>query len=135
MLDLVNCPNCDAIYVRNKFRDVCDACYKEEERQFDIVYQFLRQRENRAATIPQVIEETQVDEELLLKFIKTGRLKLASFPNLGYACEKCGTVIRSGKLCADCAEELRGELESVKKEEKRKKELRDRDKRSTYYFK
>lgn len=132
MVDLIDCPSCGAIYVKNKFRDVCDACYKEEEQHYDAVYKFLRKRENRAATIPTVIEETGIDEDLLLKFIRTGRLKVATFPNLGYPCDKCGSLIKKGKLCNDCADELREELETFQKEENRKKELEKREKRSTY---
>ena len=97
--------------VRNKFRDVCDSCWKEEEKQFDIVYKFIRKRENRTATIPQVLEATEVDEDLLLKFVKTGRLKVTQFPNLGYPCDKCGNIIRTGKLCDSCASQLREALE------------------------
>jgi flagellar operon protein (TIGR03826 family) len=132
MVDLINCPKCGSIYVKNKFRDVCDACYKEEEKQFEAVYKFLRIRENRAATIPRVVEATGIDEDLLLKFIRTGRLKIATFPNLGYPCDKCGSLIKKGKLCDDCAEDLRKELDFFNKEEKRKKELEDREKRGTY---
>lgn len=132
MVDLIDCPKCGSIYVKNKFRDVCDACYKEEEKQFDAVYKFLRVRENRAATIPRVVEATGIDEDLLLKFIRTGRIKVTSFPNLGYPCDKCGTLIKKGKLCDDCADELRAELELFNKEENRKKELEEREKRGTY---
>ena len=128
MPDVINCPSCGNLMVRNKFRDVCENCWKEEEKQFDIVYKFIRIRENRVATIPQVIEGTSVDEDLLLKFIKTGRLKITQFPNLGYPCDRCGTIIRTGKLCDSCASKLREALEIHDKEEDRKEELRKREK-------
>ena len=128
MPDVINCPSCGNLMVRNKFRDVCENCWKEEEKQFDIVYKFIRQRENRAATISQVIEATDIDEDLLLKFIKTGRLKITQFPNLGYPCDSCGTIIRIGKLCDSCASELREALEIHEKEEERREELRRREK-------
>ena len=128
MPDVINCPSCGNLMVRNKFRDVCENCWKEEEKQFDIVYKFIRIRENRVATIPQVIEGTSVDEDLLLKFIKTGRLKITQFPNLGYPCDSCGTIIRTGKLCDSCASKLREALEIHEKEEDRKEELRKREK-------
>ena len=128
MPDVINCPSCGNLMVRNKFRDVCENCWKEEEKQFDIVYKFIRIRENRAATIPQVVEGTSVDEDLLLKFIKTGRLKITQFPNLGYPCDRCGTIIRTGKLCDSCASKLREALEIHEKEEDRKEELRKREK-------
>ena len=91
MPDLVNCANCGNIMVANQFRDICEDCYKEEEKQFEIVYKYMRKRENRAATMEQIVEATDVSEELLLKFIKSGRIQVKQFPNLGYPCDKCGS--------------------------------------------
>lgn len=133
MDELSNCPNCGDIFVKNKFRDICQKCWKEEEAAYEAVYKFIRKRENRAATIQQVEEATEVEEELILKFIRTGRLKLTQFPNLGYPCDKCGKIIQQGKICNACAEKLRKELELHNAEEQRKKELIERDKHATYY--
>lgn len=88
--------------------------------------------ENRAATLSQIVEATEVEEELILKFIKSGRIQVAQFPNLGYPCDKCGRIIRTGKLCERCLVELREELTDFQKEEKRKQELRERENRRTY---
>jgi flagellar operon protein (TIGR03826 family) len=129
-LDLQNCPRCDAIYVKNKFRDVCEKCWKEEEKAYDLVSKFMRKRENRAATILQVVEATGVSEELILKFIKAGKFQLTQFPNLGYPCDKCGSIIREGRLCATCTSSLKADLKTVEYEEQRKKELA---KRATFF--
>lgn len=135
MAELANCPKCDAIFVKSAFRDVCDACFKEEEKLFEKVYNFIRKKENRTATMNQVVEGTEVDEVLIVKFIKSGRLKLAHFPNLGYSCEKCGTTIRDGKLCGSCVSSLKSELSTFEKEESRKRDLRERELKATYYTK
>ena len=132
MPDVVNCPSCGKLMAKSKFRDVCQECWKEEEKIYETVYQFIRKRENRAATIRQVIEATSVDEELLLKFIRTGRLKTTQFPNLGYPCDKCGSIIRTGNLCEKCMKKLRDELSLHEKEEERKEEIQKREK-GTYF--
>ncbi|AGT33474.1 hypothetical protein M493_16300 [Geobacillus genomosp. 3] len=119
-MNLENCPACGRLFVRTPFRDICPSCYEEEERQFQIVAQFLRRRENRLATMEQIVEATGVPEALLVKFIKSGRLTLAQLPNLGYPCDRCGKLIREGRMCSDCSKDLQGQLEAVKKEEKRK---------------
>lgn len=132
---LENCPNCGTLFVRTKFRDVCDNCYKEEEAQFEKVYQFIRKSKNRTATITTIVEETGVDEDLILKFIKTGRIRTSQYPNIGYPCEKCGTLIHSGRLCDNCSHSIRTDLHSFEKESQRQKELREKDKRNTYFTK
>jgi flagellar operon protein (TIGR03826 family) len=131
-VELVNCPNCNDIFAKNQFRDLCPKCWKKEEDDFQTINQFMRKRENRAATIDQVVQHTGVKEELILKFIKKGRLQLTHFPNLGYPCDKCGHIIRTGKLCEKCASELREDLKTFQVEEKRKQELQLRE-RKTYY--
>jgi flagellar operon protein (TIGR03826 family) len=121
-MNLENCPNCGRLFVRNQFRDICQDCYREEEKAFEKVYHFLRKKENRMATLVQIVEATGVEESLLMKFIKTGRLKLAQFPNLGYPCERCGTLIREGKLCKNCSTDLNKQLNMLQKEEEMKKQ-------------
>ncbi|PLR78249.1 hypothetical protein CU633_06955 [Bacillus sp. V3-13] len=132
MAELTHCPSCDELFVKSQFRDLCQKCWKEEEQAFESVYQFVRKRENRAATIHQVVENTGVEEELILKFIKTGRLKVTQFPNLGYPCDKCGKIIRQGKLCDHCAEQLKKQLEMHEYEEERRREIEKREK-GTYF--
>lgn len=127
MAELMNCPNCGSLFVKTNLRDVCENCYKEEQLAFDTVYTFIRKRENRTATIYEVAEGTGVAEELIIKFIRTGRLRLAQFPNLGYPCQKCHTIIREGNLCDDCTKELRSELSTFDREEGRKKGVKERE--------
>jgi flagellar operon protein (TIGR03826 family) len=133
MAELENCPYCDKVFVKNQFRDICNDCWKEEELKYETVYQFIRKRENRTATMEQVVNATGIEETLILKFIRTGKLKLAQFPNLGYPCDKCGAYIREGKICPKCAKELRKGFNSLQAEEERKKQIADRDKHGTYF--
>ncbi|MBP3040166.1 hypothetical protein J9303_11780 [Bacillaceae bacterium Marseille-Q3522] len=128
MEELANCPRCGAVFVKSQFRDLCPDCWREEEEAYETIYHFLRKRENRAATIQQVVKGTGVEESLILKFIRTGRLKITQFPNLGYPCDRCGRIIREGKICKKCAEELRRDLKVAEFEEERKAEIR----RQTY---
>lgn len=134
-MGLENCPNCNAIFVRTKFKDVCDNCKKEEDKQFDKVYSFIRKSSNRTATMEQVVEETGVEEELIIKFIKTGKLRISQFPNLGIPCEKCGTPTKNGKICDDCSVALKSELELFEKEQARLQDLSERERKATYYTK
>jgi flagellar operon protein (TIGR03826 family) len=121
-MNLENCPNCGRLFAKNPFRDICESCYREEEKAFEKVYHFLRKRENRMATMAQIADATGVKESLLMKFIKSGRLQLAQFPNLGYPCDRCGTLIREGRLCVNCSKDLNKQFEMLQKEEEMKKQ-------------
>lgn len=132
IMNLDNCPVCGGLFLKTKFRDICEKCYKEEEEAFEVVYNFLRKRENRMATITQVVEATGVEEALLFKFIKTGRLQLRQFPHLGYPCARCGTIIREGKLCESCNKDVNKQLHMIYEEEKRKDKQNNNP---TYYIK
>jgi flagellar operon protein (TIGR03826 family) len=131
MSQLDNCPNCGQIYIRNAFREVCETCYKQEEADYQTVYKFIRQRENRTATMDQVAEGTGVSEALIIKFIRKGRIQLSQFPNLGYPCDRCGTMIKEDKLCGTCKKDIHGQLAQMVREEERKMELRKEGK--TYH--
>ncbi|MCA1031436.1 hypothetical protein LCL95_10410 [Bacillus timonensis] len=126
MGELMNCPKCNALFVKTNLRDVCDKCYKEEEKAYETVYSFIRKRENRKATLVEVVEGTGISQDLIIKFIRTGRLQLAQFPNLGYPCQKCGNLIREGKLCNDCTSDIHNQLANVQKEQEREREIKER---------
>lgn len=133
MAELYNCPNCDRLFVKHAFRDVCDVCFKEEEKQFESVHSFIRKRENRTATMIEVVNATGVPEKLIMKFIKAGRLQVSQFPSLGYPCEKCGALIKKGKLCESCTEQLRSQIENLQREQERQLEAEQREKARTYH--
>ncbi|QHE63205.1 hypothetical protein FHE72_20950 [Rossellomorea vietnamensis] len=132
MSEIINCPRCNAIFMQNKFRDVCDKCYREEENMYETVYQFLKKRENRAATMNRVIEITRVDEELLYKWVKKGRIQTRQFPNMGYPCDKCGKIIGTGRICGDCSSELASDLKKFETEQEWQKKSQESGQR-TYY--
>lgn len=133
MGDLRNCPTCNSIFVKTNLRDVCENCYKAEAKQFDIVYSFIRKSENRMATIDEIVSATDVVEELIMKWIRNGKLRVSGLPNLGYPCNKCGTLIQKGSICTDCSTGLKKDLSKIEEEKRRIQELRKRDK-ATYFF-
>lgn len=134
MGQLSNCPQCGSLYVQNAFRSVCEPCYKKEDQLFQIVHEYIRKRENRTATLMQVVRATGVEESLIHKFIKQGRLKLAHFPNLGYPCDQCGTLIREGRICVECRDELKKELNTIKEIEERQQQVQKKTpERATYH--
>ncbi|GGM35466.1 hypothetical protein GCM10011351_21960 [Paraliobacillus quinghaiensis] len=109
MGELDNCSNCGKLFVKVT-RNVCPDCVKEEEKKFQTVYDFMKKRVNRQATIPEIVEGTGVEEDLIIRFVKEKRLRASQFPNVTYPCEKCGKGIQEGKLCTTCSKELSADL-------------------------
>lgn len=128
-MDLSNCPKCGEIFVKNAVREMCEKCFREEEKLFQKVYTFLKKRENRAATIETVVKANNVEAELLYKWIKKGKLHTTLFPNMGYPCDNCGTIITKGKLCDKCSNTITSELAIFEEEKERMEKLH----RSTYH--
>ena len=134
MAELDNCQQCGKLFVR-AIRPICQDCYNIEEEQFQTVYNFMKKRVNREATIPEIVEGTGVDEALIIKFVKEKRLRANQFPNLTYPCERCGEQITDGKLCDKCSRQLVGELEFEDQLESidERNQQAERDRVRTYY--
>lgn len=133
MPELSNCPKCGRLYVRNLY-GICETCKKAEDKQFDKVYEFIRKRENRTATIQQIVDATGVSEDTIMRFVKEGRLRTTQFPNLGYRCERCGTIIKKGKLCEDCLSNIQSDLKQHTYEEERKRQREEEEKKAHTYY-
>lgn len=110
MLELGNCDNCGVVFAKG-IRDICPKCFNKEEEDFKVVYKFLMRRTNREATIPIIVEETGVGEDLIIKFMKQNRLRSAQFPMLAYDCEKCGVKINEGRICLNCSTTIKKQVE------------------------
>ena len=110
MAELRDCPKCGAFFNYTGVRDICHKCASNEEEQYQVVYRFLRKRENRAATAERIEEATGVDKSTLYKWVRKGRLQPAMFPNLGYPCDNCGRLTQTGKLCERCVKEIKSGL-------------------------
>ena len=131
MAEIRNCPSCGELFNYIGIRDICNKCARNEEELYEVVYRFLRKRENRAATVERIVEATGVKEELLYKWVKKKRLHPAMFPNLGYPCDNCGRLTNNGKLCDRCKEELSADLRSFEATQEFKDKITENE-RATY---
>ena len=72
---------------------------------FELVEQYLR--DHPGANLEAVAEGTGIAKELILDFIRRGRLVTLNTEGL-LRCEICGRPIDHGRICDDCAAKLRG---------------------------
>ena len=132
MAELRNCPMCNTFFNYTGLREVCHSCAQKEEDLYQIVYRFLRKRENRAANIDRIEEATGVERELLFKWVRKGRLHPAIFPNLGYPCDNCGHLTNKGKLCDKCSNGIKSDLRTFEAAKEFRESILEKD-RVTYH--
>ena len=120
---LSNCTRCDALFVQT-VREICPKCYQEVEKEYEACAKYLRKRENRGANIYRVSEDTGVSIKQITKFIKEGRISIEGSPALGYPCESCGFLIRSGNLCDSCLRSLQHDMAQQSELDRRLEEQR-----------
>lgn len=102
-VEVRNCSRCGKIYVYTGQR-LCPSCFEEEEALFQQVDKYLR--EHPGANLEAVAEGTNIAKEIILDFIRRGRLVALKAEGL-LRCEICGQPIDQGRICSDCAGELK----------------------------
>ncbi|WP_066192259.1 MULTISPECIES: TIGR03826 family flagellar region protein [Gracilibacillus] len=132
MGELANCIKCDKIFIKTN-KTICPDCIQKEEKQFQLVYQFLKKRTNRQATIPEIAEGTGVEEKVILQFVQEKRLNPVHFPNLNYPCERCGQPIVTGTICTSCQTELKEDIQKHDDRKRLKEELEKAERKKTYF--
>ncbi|MFF2483662.1 TIGR03826 family flagellar region protein [Paenibacillus sp. NPDC058071] len=106
-MNLENCPRCGRLFAKH-FRDVCQACTREIDKEYELCSNYLR--ENKGSIITELSEATGVSIRQITKFIREGRISLVNAPNLAYPCEVCGTLIRESHICDACRKRLSNDL-------------------------
>ncbi|NPV27626.1 MAG: hypothetical protein HPY81_09370 [Firmicutes bacterium] len=103
-MDLRNCPECGRLFAFVG-QNLCPACLEEEEKEFELVREYVR--EHRNPTITEVSEATGVGADKIIRFLKDGRLIAKGLITEGVLeCESCGCPISAGRLCEACRDEL-----------------------------
>jgi flagellar operon protein (TIGR03826 family) len=128
-MDLRNCPQCGKLFAYTGSNKLCPVCRQTEEDDYKKVRDYLW--DHPGATIEMVHEETGVERELIIKFIKEERLIAEGITiDFELECERCGTPIKQGRFCKKCQAELvKGFKEGTSKKSQksnRKKRVEDR---------
>lgn len=108
-MNVRNCPRCNRIFVPQSGRNICPVCIREEEDKYEIIREYLR--DNPGATLIEVVNATGVDEDIIMRFIREGRIESKSMLGDSLKCERCGAAIESGKLCRNCQMEMAKEFQ------------------------
>lgn len=130
MLQVDYCPRCNQLF-QKVTRDICPQCMRDLDKVYDKIYQFLRKKENREATIDDIAGELDTDREDIITIIRMGKLNVKRFPNLGYPCESenCNELISEGRLCARCIAKIQDGLEKEQRQKEKEQRLKEEERK------
>ncbi|MGG1634786.1 TIGR03826 family flagellar region protein [Paenibacillus sp. FSL K6-3182] len=129
-MNLDNCPRCGKLFAKN-FRDVCPACMREIDKEYELCANYLR--EFRGSIITEVSDATGVSIKQITKFIREGRISIMNAPNMSYPCESCGTLIRDNQLCDNCRNRIEKDKKQMFQDISRKEDLKSAYKQTGVY--
>ena len=118
MGELKNCKKCGRMFSSIGGQLFCTKCRTDDEDDFRVVREYIY--DNPDSTVSDVHEATEVSEEIILKFLRQGRLTLKN-DGVGLECERCGKNINTGRFCDQCAHELKSGFEDAFKSERKEK--------------
>jgi len=103
-MNVRNCKVCGRIFNYVLGLPICPRCREEQEQKFQEVREYVR--EHRGADIMEVSDVCNVEPSQIRQWIREDRLQFADDSPIRIPCEKCGTMIRSGRFCDKCNAEL-----------------------------
>lgn len=103
-MEVRNCKECGKLFNYLGGRPLCPACRTKMEDKFQQVKAYIY--DHRDADIHKVAEDNEVSVQQLRQWVREERLEFSESSQVGLACEKCGTMIRSGRFCKACKDKL-----------------------------
>jgi len=123
MAQLINCPECGRLFAADGGRRVCSKCLEKEDSEYAVVRRYIR--DHPGASVFEVAEETGVEEEKILQFLKDGRIQSSGYVEVTF-CERCGKKIAGARFCENCRMQMNNEvLSAIPKETAKPKAVRD----------
>lgn len=126
-----NCRICGKIFNYINGQPICPVCREKLEEKFQEVKQYVQTSKD--TSIQAVAEACEVEEGQIRQWVREERLVFAEGSGMGIECENCKKIIRSGRFCENCKNEMVNTLtNAVKRPEmktqQRKTDLRDNPK-------
>ena len=104
-----NCQYCGKLYAEIG-HGMCPDCLEKENKKIEEVIVYVRS--NPGAKVPEIVKETGAHETLIKRLIREGRFEQIGI-KMSYPCEKCGAPITVGKICKNCNDAIKQELQAT----------------------
>ena len=103
-MPVVNCKRCGKIFRQVTATDICRKCQEEEEELLREAREYLR--ENPQAMIYDFVEDLEIEQSMLEKWVEEERLVLIKDPEAEASkpkCASCGREVKEGQTyCRTC---------------------------------
>ncbi|BCN29644.1 flagellar protein [Anaeromicropila herbilytica] len=110
-MDVRNCRLCGRIFNYIGGDPLCQGCMKTMDDKFATVKEYIY--EHPGVGMQEVSEEMDVPLNQIKKWIREERLCFAEDSASGIECESCGAMIKTGRFCAKCKDNMANTLNSV----------------------
>lgn len=110
-MEMRNCKKCGRVFAAGFGEKICLECKEKEDEMFTVVKDYIYDHPH--ATVKEISQETEVEEETILRYLREGRIEVAEDSLSLLTCEKCGKSIKSGKYCNECAAKLSNALNTA----------------------
>lgn len=116
-MEVRNCKNCGRLfnYIGGAYKNLCPACIEALEDKFQDVKKYVE--ENPRCSINELSEKMEVSVKQLEKWVREERLCFADDSPIGLDCEKCGKLIKTGRFCEACRNEMQSQMSQLYKAE------------------
>lgn len=103
-MNVRNCRKCGRLFNYIAGYQMCPACKEALETKFQEVKEYVR--DHKGASINEVSEACDVEQAMIRQWLREERLELAEDSGIMLSCDACGALIRSGKFCLKCKNNL-----------------------------
>lgn len=110
-MDVRNCRKCGKVFNYITGAPICQACRERDEQEFQQVKQYVQ--DCKTAGINEIVEHCGVTHSQVNMWIRQERLVFADDSPIGINCENCGAMIKTGRFCERCRNELARGIHNV----------------------
>ena len=107
-MEVRTCKSCGRMFNCIGRTPLCPACADEMEKKFQQVKEYVW--EHRSATLQDISENNDVSVKQLRQWVREERLTFSDKSPVGIECETCGTMIRTGRFCDKCKNNMASTL-------------------------
>lgn len=110
-MEVRSCKNCGRLFNYVQGQPICTACKQKLEDKFIKVRDYIREHES--ASMKEISEENDISVKQLKQWVREERLTFSSKSPVGIECENCGAMIRTGRFCDKCKNNMANNLKAM----------------------